>query len=128
MSYGLQLEAQAPKINCGFKQDDATAHTTQQVREWLETKFQGRIISRYASIPWPARSPDLSPLDYWFWSHCTERVTKVGQRLIEDLKITVEAIAAEMDANVVRASVHHLLRRTHICRECNGAAFQYKGT
>ena len=53
------------------------AVTTQQVWEWLETKFQRRITSRYALIPLPNRSPDLSTLDYWFWSHCTERVTKV---------------------------------------------------
>ena len=63
---------------------------------------------------------------YRFWSHCTEKVKKVGPRTKEDLKTTVEALAAEMDANVVRASVHHLLRRAHICRENNGAAFQYK--
>ena len=83
-------------------------------------------MSRYASAPWPARSPDLSPLDYWFLSHCTERFTKIGPGTIEDLKTTVEATDAEMDADVVRASVHHLLGRAHICHECNGAAYQYK--
>ena len=50
-------------------------------------------------------------LDFWFWSHDTERATEV---------------AFEMDPNVVRASMHHLLRKAHTCRECNGAAFQYK--
>ena len=71
-------------------------------------------------------SPDLSPLDYWFWSHCTERVTQVGPRTIKELKTIVEEIAAEVDANFVRASVHQLLLRAHIYRECYGTAFQCK--
>ena len=33
------------KTHYWFEQDCATAHTTQQMQEWLETKFQGRIIS-----------------------------------------------------------------------------------
>ena len=41
-------------------------------------QFQGRIIRRYASIPWLARNLDLIPLFYRFWSHCTERVTELG--------------------------------------------------
>ena len=49
-----------------FQQDGATAHTTLKVREWPNSKFGDRVISRLTSIPWPSRSPDLSPLDFWF--------------------------------------------------------------
>ena len=50
-----------------FQQDGARIHTTPDVRDWLTDKFQGRVIRNLMVIPWPARSPDLSPLDYWFW-------------------------------------------------------------
>ena len=50
-----------------FQQDGARVHTTQEVRDWLDNKFHGRVISDKMDVPWPARSPDLSPLDYWFW-------------------------------------------------------------
>ena len=58
--------------NCQYwyQEDGATAHTTNLVRDWLATKFGTSVISRYADQPWPAKSPDLSPLEFWFWSVC----------------------------------------------------------
>ena len=53
-----------------FQQDGATCHTTNMVREWLAEKFGQRVISRLTARPWQAKSPCLSPLDYWFWSVC----------------------------------------------------------
>ena len=38
---------------------------------WLNgqlEKFGYRVISRLTNRHWPAKSPDLSPLDYWFCS------------------------------------------------------------
>ena len=59
-----EIKGLSTKNQYWFKKDGATAHTSQQVQEWLETKFQGRIISRDASFPLPARSPDINSLDY----------------------------------------------------------------
>ncbi len=50
-----------------FQQDGATCHTTDRVLSWLNTKFSGRVISRRNSLHWPAQSPDLNPVDYYFW-------------------------------------------------------------
>ena len=48
-----------------FQQDGATVHTTVKARQWLNQKFGDRVISRLTDHhPWPAKSPDLSPLDY----------------------------------------------------------------
>ena len=51
-----------------MQKDSATAHTTRNVRQWLAERFNGRVISRLMEREWPARSPDLSPLNFWFWS------------------------------------------------------------
>jgi hypothetical protein len=59
-----------------YQQDGAMAHTTNMVRDWLGTKFGTRVISRYAEQPWPAKSPDLSPLDFWFWSVCLRELRR----------------------------------------------------
>ena len=79
-SRGLKSEAQAPKINSGFNRMVLLPTLLNKCGSGVkvETKLQGIIISRYASILWPDRSPDFSPLDYWFCSHCTERVTRDG--------------------------------------------------
>ena len=59
-----------------FQQDRATAHCTNMVMDWLRSKFGQRVISRNADQPWPARSPDLSPLDFWLWSVCLRELRK----------------------------------------------------
>jgi hypothetical protein len=46
-----------------FQQDGVTAHTATASMEVLRENFSGRLISLRGEIPWPARSPDLSPCD-----------------------------------------------------------------
>ena len=111
-----------------FQQDGATAHTALTVREWLESKFDHRIISRFAPVPWPARSPDLSPLDYWLWSFLSETLHKNHSHLtsIEELKSAVENIVSSISSETVRKAVQNVRRRAVICHQQEGAAFQYK--
>jgi len=49
-------------------------------------KFCGRAISRKAENPWPARSPDLNPLDYWFWGQMQQIVYGKSPSNLEDMK------------------------------------------
>lgn len=52
-----------------FQQDGAPAHYTLIVREFLNETFGERWIGRGVTleeaIAWPARSPDLTPLDFY---------------------------------------------------------------
>eukprot|EP00731_Ephydatia_muelleri_P014451 Em0008g171a len=48
-----------------FQHDGASAHYETRVRAWLDGKLEDRWMGRGGPIPWPARSPDLSPLDFW---------------------------------------------------------------
>ena len=45
-----------------FQQDGASAHYSKKVRDWLD-----RWMGRAGPIPWPARSLDLTPLEFWLW-------------------------------------------------------------
>ena len=63
-----------------FLQDGAPTHSTDEVLDWLRQKFGDRIISRRSSIPWPAQSPDLNPLD--FWGRCQRIVKQENPRTI----------------------------------------------
>lgn len=46
-----------------FQQDGAPPHVCNQVKKTLQENFQNRIISRSFEHQWPARSPDLNPLE-----------------------------------------------------------------
>ena len=48
-----------------FQQDGAPPHYVHCVREWLDINFNGGWIGRRGPIEWPARSPDLTPMDFF---------------------------------------------------------------
>lgn len=51
--------------NVWFQQDGAPAHFGINVRNFLSETFPNRWIGRRGSVEWPARSPDLTPLDFF---------------------------------------------------------------
>ncbi|CAG4959031.1 unnamed protein product [Colias eurytheme] len=70
-----------------FQQDGCPAHWTLNVREHLNNNFPDSWIARDGPIPWPARSPDLTPLDFFVWARAKELVyTEVEINTREDLK------------------------------------------
>ena len=52
------------------------------MREFLKESFTNRWLGRGGHIPWPPRSPELKPLDYYFCGHRKTLVydTKVDSR------------------------------------------------
>ena len=49
-----------------FQQDGASAHYANVVWNLLNCNLNGRWIGRRGSVEWPARSPHLTPLDFFF--------------------------------------------------------------
>ena len=47
-----------------FQNDGAHPHYTRHVRYYLNEFFPNRWLGCGGPIPWPLRSPDLTPLDY----------------------------------------------------------------
>ena len=45
--------------------DGAPAHFERNVRQWMDRHFNNRWIGRGGPIAWPARSPDLTPCDFF---------------------------------------------------------------
>jgi len=60
-----------------YLQHDGAPHSSSEVRNFLNYRFPGRWIRRGSPHNWPARSPDLSPLDYCVWGWMKELVYSV---------------------------------------------------
>ena len=58
-----ELRPRQPNIY--FQLDGAPAHWGLMVRETLHAEFPDRWIGRDGPIVWPARSPDITPLDFF---------------------------------------------------------------
>ncbi|UYV74789.1 hypothetical protein LAZ67_12000987 [Cordylochernes scorpioides] len=61
-------EFMQPKLverNFYLIQDDAPAHYSNIVKTFLNEKFPHKWMRRRGPIDWPARSPDLTPADFF---------------------------------------------------------------
>src|SRR5258705_8736514 len=72
----------------------------------LDARFHNRWIGRGRPIPWPPRSPDMTPLDFFMWGFVKDRVysTKVGDIVVLKRRITevIGTITPEMLRNTWR--------------------------
>ena len=57
--------------NIIWTQDGAPPHTTRRVINYLDSQFGENVVSRRSiqGQEWPARSPDLNPLDFSVWGN-----------------------------------------------------------
>ncbi len=75
-----------------------------QVRDRLDVVFPQRWLGPGGPVPWLARSPDLTPLDFFLWGHVKHMVYVTPVPSLEDLKYRITtactSITAEMLADV----------------------------
>jgi hypothetical protein len=62
-----------------------------------------RWVGRDGPIPWPQRSPDITPLDFFLWGYVKDIVYKVPVTSLDELKVrifaTIETVTPQMLEN-----------------------------
>ena len=61
------------KVMVSAAQDGAPPHRSQLVQDFLKTKLKRRFIR---AEEWPPSSPDVNPLDYFYWDFDKTKVYK----------------------------------------------------
>ena len=69
-----------------FQQDGAPPHWSRAVRAYLDDAFPDNWIGRGGPTAWPARSPDVTPCDFFLWGYVKDRVYKTPVNDIDHLK------------------------------------------
>ena len=54
---------------------------------FLRGLFPAHLISLHGDMGWPARSPDLSPCDYFLWGYVKSEVSSTDQQSLMDWKL-----------------------------------------
>jgi hypothetical protein len=67
------------------------AHFSIQLCSHLNDAYPGRWIGRGSPVAWPARSPDLNPLDFFVWGHLKTLVYKTTVETEADLLPRIQA-------------------------------------
>lgn len=108
-----------------FQQDGAGPHNARIVTNYLNEHFPGRWMGRYGPIRWPARSPDLNPLDFFLWGYCKEVIYKTLPEDIEDLETRLRFAIWDIDEEVMENVGKNLLKRMRACVRMDGGHFEH---
>lgn len=100
--------------NMWFQQDGATCHTARDTIELIQQKFGERVISAKADVPWPSRSCDLTPLDFFLWGFLKSKVYASKPATIEELKENIRQEISEITADLCQKVIKNgVLRLAH---------------
>lgn len=78
------------RIDAWFMMDGAPAHYSRNVRHHISNTYGEKWIGRGGPVPWPPRSPDLNPLDFFLWGHLKNIVYSTPVDSVEDLRQRIE--------------------------------------
>ena len=69
-----------------FMQDGAPPHTAGDTITFLQQLFRNHLASLGTAHDWAPHSPDLNPLDNWFWGAAKGSVYANHPATLDDLK------------------------------------------
>ncbi|EZA47972.1 hypothetical protein X777_14655 [Ooceraea biroi] len=88
-----------------MQQNGCPAHYSLVARNIMDRRFPGRWIGRGSYVAWPARSPDLTPMDYFFWGWIKNIIYQQCSTTREDMKERIRnACQSLSDVEVLRAT------------------------
>ena len=118
--FGLQNNGAISRV--WFFQDGATPHRSVQVRNRLQELFPNRVVGMGHAIEWPARSPDLTPLDFFLWGHIQHIVYEPGPPAsLQELRDRITAAFASVRrTRMVRHAVAAMRTRAETCIRLGG--------
>ena len=96
------------------------------VRNNLNAVFPCRLIGKGGPIPWPARTPDLNPLDYFLWGYLKSLVFEIPVETDRELvaKIVAASDIIQNTSGIFVRVRQNLAHRCHVCIEVGGRQFE----
>lgn len=109
-----------------YQHDGCPTHYQRTVREHLDSVFPQRWVGRGGPVPWPARSPDLTTLDFYLWSELKRLVYREEHETRDGLMTAiVDAFdTVRRDRDILVRLKDNQLKRARLCIERNGLHFE----
>jgi len=82
-------------------------------------------MSRYGPIHWPARSPDLNPLDFFLWGYCKEDIYRRLPENVEELNDRLHYAVWAIENEIMEKTQENFLRRMRACITMDGGHFEH---
>lgn len=110
-----------------FQHDGAPAHSAAEITEFLNNTFPGSWIGRFGPYKWPARSPDLTPLDFFYWGYVSSKVfDNIRERPtdVQELKRRIIEASRRIKIRQLQNVRRHFHERLGHCLAVNGGHFE----
>lgn len=122
-----QLQNKEKMTTAIFQHDGAPPHYSLNARQFLASQFpEERVIGRGYGHPWPPRSPDLSPLDYYLWGTLKARVFhQFRPRNLDELKQRIAEETEKLTAEEMRRAVNNLIHRAQCVINEHGGLIEH---
>jgi hypothetical protein len=103
-------------------QDGVPLHYHWKLQQFLDDNLPGYWVGHAGSIPWPARSPNLNPLDFLFWGYVNEHVYILPlPKTVTKLQECISETMASLNANMLCGTWQQFEHRLHVCCVTRGA-------
>ncbi len=103
-----------------YMHDGAPAHYAQSVRHFLDKTFPNRWMGRRGPIDWPARSPDLTPTDFFLWGVIKDRVYARKPQNVQALKDVIVTEIQSLPVESCRKACQSVPHRLQLCKDVEG--------
>ncbi|CAH0547180.1 unnamed protein product [Brassicogethes aeneus] len=107
-----------------FQQDGAPPHYAAPVQQFLNENFRDHWIGRRGPIEWPARSPDLSPLDFFLWGHLKSKIYKTQPASLQVLQERITKECQRITTDMLQNVREEVENRFYYCINVNGGHFE----
>lgn len=104
-----------------FQQDGATCHTSNESMVVVNEMFEGKLLSRRGDIPWPPRSPDLTPCDFFLWGYLKSCVYNNRPHSLDQLKENIREKMTAIPPEMCQRVFSNLRFRFEECLRRDGA-------
>lgn len=111
--------------NLYFMHDGAPPHYATKVRRHLDVTFPGKWIGRRGPIEYPARSPDLTPMDFSVWGIVKNSVYSKKPRTLAHMEQFIREAFQDFNAELCTKICRSVLSRSHECVSNEGKQFEH---
>lgn len=107
-----------------FQQDGAPPHNSRNVAAYLNNRFGEQWIGTNGPVRWPARSPDLTCIDFFLWAHLKNIVYSTAVYTRVDLENRVRMAFDNISPTELQNVQDNFIKRIRKCRDQNGGHFE----
>ena len=108
-----------------YQHDGCPAHYAHTARDVLNNNYHDRWIGRAGPINWPARSPDLTPPDFFLWGYLKEKVYCEIPTTPDNMKACIRNACARIGRDMLLRTNQSFIHRVGKCIEVEGHHFEH---